>query len=189
MQKLRNTSDVVLNDIVQYNEKLCKYNWGFVHKGKILSDTESDMFELYRTISPERFHQYEIGVCWDYVSAEAEWFLDIGFDITMNELRDETFSQYYIEYQDGEKNPTHTWISFQYNENVYIFEASWKKYVGIWRFDSEKSMVKTYSSLWMKNGQYQHGTVYKYPQFKHYNLIPEDFMLSIKVNGNKILEI
>jgi len=140
--------DDLFKRIKQRNQELNHYDYGFIYKGK----KESENFDHYRTISPEDFEKHKLGVCWDYVEQEARDFKSFGFKNTNKPLEDMQFSLYYICHttEDG-INPTHTWLGFKYNGNVYAFESSWLSHQGIHKFKDEKSMISTYAK-WHKSG-------------------------------------
>jgi len=173
--------------IINFNIYLnTKFDYGkLINNKKII---EFDNFEDYITISPKNFFKYKIGVCWDFAEFEGTIFSE-WMNLTSNKLMNNEFSMYYIEHKDKKGiYPTHTWLAYNYNDKIYLFESSWQKYQGIRCFLSEKEMINFYSSkLLYENEKILDGPfIFKYNLIGKYGLIPEDYMDYIWNNGKLI---
>lgn len=116
------------DDIIELIKKLNSYNYGFVKNGKKIHGM-NNFFEDYKSLSVSEFEKYEIGVCWDYVHYEADWFKKHGYK----------YETFYIQVQDEDNDcPSHTYLVFYLpgDHKPYYFESSWKQYKGIEKFNS-----------------------------------------------------
>lgn len=167
----------------ELNDRLNDYDYGMIVDGKCIRGFDQD-FSKYTTISPKLVEKYRIGTCWDYTEYEAYYMKEhIGMQLTTYKLlKDGTFSMYYMQHIDQSGDmPTHTWIGYKLNDNIYSFESSWKSIKGITKHKSEKDMLnyyldeqKKYNDT-LKNKLYSH-VILKYTTMPKYNLTPEEFM-------------
>ena len=125
--------DIVTNsmpeDIQELLKTLNSYDYGYISKNKEKVKEMKNFFYDYRSSSISEFEKNKIGVCWDYVHYEANWFKKHKYK----------YETYYIQVQDKDNNcPSHTYLVFYLPNdlNVYYFESSWEKYKGIERFDN-----------------------------------------------------
>lgn len=125
--------DIVTNsmpeDIQELLKTLNSYDYGYISKNKEKVKVMKNFFYDYRSSSISEFEKNKIGVCWDYVHYEANWFKKHKYK----------YETYYIQVQDKDNNcPSHTYLVFYLpnDSNVYYFESSWEKYKGIERFDN-----------------------------------------------------
>ena len=182
--KIKNNSESLLNQITSFNKELNTWDYGFLHNGK-----KSLNFDYYKTISPQDFEKHKIGVCWDYVEYEARKLKSYGMKCVTTPLtNDKEFSLYYIVHttEDG-IDPTHTWIGFRLNKNIYSFESSWGKYQGIHKFANEKIMIDTYRN-WHSHSsdiksKIHNCYVFKYNPKIKFNKTPIQFMNGIHSTG------
>lgn len=127
--------DNIPDDIVTLSKELNSYDYGYIVNGK-LADSSDDFFNDYRSLSISEFEKYKVGVCWDYVHYEANWFKS-------HRYKYETF---YIQVQDEDGDcPSHTYLVFYLpgSNKPYYFEVSWKKYRGIEQFSSISKLHDT----------------------------------------------
>lgn len=108
----------IQNRIYQLNAKMNRFKYGFLYKGKILTDD----YSKYQTMTVAEIDRYQYGVCWDFVNYEANWF-------RKNQI---PFKTFYIEWNDP-MTSTHTFLVYKLPEdpNYYYFESSFEKYQGV----------------------------------------------------------
>jgi hypothetical protein len=98
--------------------------------GKVIDqESPEDFCKYYRLMSPKEFEKFGGGVCWDYVPYEAYYFSKNFPNIK--------YKTFYHVFNDNHNCPTHTFLLFYMNNKCYWFEASWKKYAGVYEFNSE----------------------------------------------------
>ena len=90
-------------------------------------DTFSDDYTLQ---SPKQIMKSKIGVCWDQVELERYYFNSCS-----------NIKTFFLVYYDGDKCPTHTFLTFEKNEKYYWFEHSYKKFRGIHEYNSLKDLL------------------------------------------------
>ena len=174
--------------IKAFNKKLNTADYGILINGKIYTGENID-WRKYKTISPKDFEKYFVGTCWDYAEYEAKQFEEIfGFKHTLNDLKEKEYSMYYMQIDDNNKCPTHTWITYKLNDKIYLFESSWKKYQGITKYNTEKEMMKDY----IKKHKAFHKAkdnpiiVTKYNRNTKFGLTPNQFMRGCIKEGKVI---
>ena len=93
-----------------------------------------DWFDEYYLQSPEEIINNRIGVCWDKVEFEREWF----------EKKKYEFKTIFICFDLKEENnfPSHTFLTFKKKKKWYWFEESWDTYKGIYEYNSLKELIK-----------------------------------------------
>lgn len=106
------------NRIYRLNAKMNRFKYGFLYKGKILTDD----YSKYQTMTVAEIDRYQCGVCWDFVNYEANWF-------RKNQI---PFKTFYIEWDDP-MTSTHTFLVYKLPDdpNYYYFESSFEKYQGV----------------------------------------------------------
>lgn len=97
-------------------------------KHTIIDKNYSDNYILQ---SPSEITKNKIGVCWDQVELERYYFKSNDWNI----------KTYFIVYDDNDKCPTHTFLTFDKNNKFYWFEHSWKRYRGIHEYNSKKELL------------------------------------------------
>lgn len=108
----------IQNRIYRLNAKMNRFKYGFLYKGKILTDD----YSKYRTMTVAEIDRYQCGVCWDFVNYEANWF-------RKNQI---PFKTFFIEWNDP-MTSTHTFLVYKLPDdpNYYYFESSFEKYQGV----------------------------------------------------------
>lgn len=143
----KDLNEVLSNDelmIEAFNKELNTADYGILINGKTYTGKNID-YRKYKTISPKDFEKYYAGTCWDYAEYEAKQFEELfGFKHTLNDLKEKEYSMYYMQIDDNNMCPSHTWIVYKLNGKIYLFESSWKKYQGITEYNTEEEMVKDY---------------------------------------------
>ena len=136
----------VPQDIINLLRQLNSYDYGFVKKNGEKVKGMKNFFEDYRSLTISEFEKYKIGVCWDYVHYEADWF-------KKHKYRYETF---YIQVQDEDNDcPSHTYLVFYLpnSRKVFYFESSWGKYQGIEAFNNINQLHNTIKDRHIKNAK------------------------------------
>lgn len=177
----------------KFNSYLNTFEYGYYINGK--NTYETDDFNNYRTISLDDFIFNKCGTCWDYTEYEAYYFQKyLGFKCTTSPLtQSKTFCMYYMQHIDDDKDmPTHTWLAYNLNGNIYSFESSWKSYQGITKFNNEYEMIMEYDKRQRKyyknhNNNLQQSLFIKYVPSTKFNLTPDEFMNNIYDCKNHVI--
>ena len=124
--------DDIFQDIVAFNEKLNNYEY-IIPSSRKLTVTADDFMNYYKMLTPTEFETYKGGVCWDYVAYEADYF--------RKHFPSVKFKSYFVVSINGDTQPSHTFILFNYGGYVYWFESSWKPMHGIYKFKTEEDAL------------------------------------------------
>lgn len=164
--------------IEEFNKRLNDADYGILINGKVYTGKNID-WRKYKTISPKDFEKYFAGTCWDYAEYEAKQFEEVfGFKHTLNDLKEKEYSMYYMQIEDNNMCPSHTWIVYKLNGKIYLFESSWMKYQGITEYNTEEEMVKDYIKKHRKESHDKVNPIIvtKYKPNEKFGLTPEEFM-------------
>ena len=141
---------------------LDKYN----KKHVIVDETFSIDYMLQ---SPSEIISNKVGVCWDQVELERNYFKGNDWNI----------KTYFIVHYDGDRCPTHTFLTYKKNNKYYWFEHSWERFRGIHEYNSEKDLLLDVRDKFIKyelNNQYENENLvlreYKKPK---YHISVQDF--------------
>ncbi|MEG2348156.1 MAG: ASCH domain-containing protein [Clostridia bacterium] len=111
---------------------MSEINYGWMDKNFVLHSEVDNLFsDNYILQTPSDVIKNKMGVCWDQVELERYYFKNNDWDI----------KTYFIVHYDGDKCPTHTFLTFKKNGKYYWFEHSWKKYRGIYSYDSINNLL------------------------------------------------
>lgn len=120
-------------DLLDYMKQF-KYGWftrgGVAHDGS--EGIPGDFYHNFHLQSPHQLANSKVGVCWDYVEFERQWFTE----------NDYKFAIFYIMLNNGSTQPTHTFLVYNIGLHNYWFECAWEKYRGIHRYNSVDVMIK-----------------------------------------------
>lgn len=129
------------------------------HKHSIVDETYSDNYVLQ---TPSEVLKNKLGVCWDQVELERYFFKGTDWDV----------STYFLVYYDGDRCPTHTFLTFAKENKYYWFEHAWERFRGIHEYDSLNELlfdVKNKFIQWELNNEYIFENLvlreYKKPKF------------------------
>ena len=127
---LESSDDPTLEAILEFNKKMNQFHYGLARNGKVPPDktvntTVEDYNKYWKMASPEQFEKQNGGICWDFVTYQADYFKKHFKDV----LRVNTFI---IIWDKGPDYPTHTFMLFDYKGRTYHFESSFGKIQGVW---------------------------------------------------------
>ena len=110
--------------------KEIEYGWIDKNNNKhsIVDESYSDNYTLQ---SPNEVIKNKIGVCWDQVELERYYFKGNDWNV----------KTYFLVHYDGNKCPTHTFLTFEKNNKIYWFEHSWERFKGIHEYNSIKELL------------------------------------------------
>ena len=116
-----------------------EYGWVDKNNNKhsVVDETYSDNYILQ---SPNEVIKNKIGVCWDQVELERYYFKGNDWNI----------KTYFLVHYDGDKCPTHTFLTFEKNKKYYWFEHSWERFRGIHEYQSLKELLFDIRDKFMK---------------------------------------
>lgn len=119
-------------DVVkEFRKRMRSMKYGFLVNGKIFN-TE---YDKYRTIPLPLIEKFNVGICWDFVNYQQDFFNKNGINST---------AYFFIaknDVNDG-KIVTHTFNIISIEGKTYWFEAAFKKYSGIHEVASYDNVVK-----------------------------------------------
>lgn len=146
-----------------------EYGWADKNNNKhyIVDETYSSNYILQ---SPSEVIKNKIGVCWDQVELERYYFRNTDYNI----------KTYFIVNYDGDKCPTHTFLTFEKNNKYYWFEHSWEKFREIHEYTSIEELLLDVKDKFIKyelNNDYEPSNVvmYEYDKPKYHILVQEFF--------------
>lgn len=106
--------------------------YGWVDKnGKKHSVIDETYLNNYILQSPNEVMKNKIGVCWDQVELERHYFKGKNWNV----------KTYFLVNYDGDKCPTHTFLTFEKNNKHYWFEHSWERFRGIHEYQTLKELL------------------------------------------------
>lgn len=121
-------------DFCDWMDKNFQYGLRIDGKWDPKRNTTSEDWDNYLIVqSPDEIAKSKVGVCWDYVSYEADYF--------KKNFPDVPFRTYYMQFFNGEDCPSHTILTFELNGKHYYFENSFRKFAGVYEADSEVDIV------------------------------------------------
>ena len=176
-----------IQNILKFNKDMNKFTYGVAINGvidrKIRPPEDYDKF--YRFSNPEKFKKQNGGICWDYVTYEADYF--------HKHFPNLKFNAYYVIFDDGYDLPTHTFIILECDGKYIYFESSFKAIRGVYESDSKENIIN-YVLYAMDKYPKKRGLlrcpyyVFKYNPLDHglYNLSCDEFMKYIEDHGIQI---
>ena len=139
----------------------------------------------YITIPVDEWDLNTAGCCWDFVNYEAKWFRNNNYK----------FNTYYIQLDNKDDCPTHTFLIFEYKDKYYWFESAWFDQQGIKEYSSYGNAVNDIlnrlESCWKCDGDiYQF--IYDTRAVDRGDMTPQQYMDTIyqtgqEINGNQSL--
>lgn len=118
-------SENILKKVFNFSDTIDKMDYGLFVDGKIKRNSSGDDWDkYYRLASPVEFAKRGGGVCWDFVSYEADYF--------KKNFPEARTTSYYIGFDNGKSCPTHTFLTFELDGKIYYFESSFYKFRGVY---------------------------------------------------------
>lgn len=106
--------------------------YGWIDKdNKKYSIINENFANNYILQSPNEVIKNRIGVCCDQVELERYYF----------KRNDWNAKTYFLVYYDGNKCPTHTFLTYKKNNRYYWFEHSWERFRGIHEYQFLKELL------------------------------------------------
>ncbi|MDD3048814.1 MAG: hypothetical protein PHQ89_02335 [Bacilli bacterium] len=117
-------------EIMNYMNKI-DYGWigNNSNENNLVDKSFSDNYFLQ---SPKQVLKSKVGICWDQVELERFYFKNYN-----------NVKTYFICHYDGDKCPTHTFLTYEKGNKYYWFEHSFPKYRGVHEFNNIKDLLKT----------------------------------------------
>lgn len=175
-----------LNDIQKFHDDMDLFIYGLRINGvRPQSSTYKDWDDYYRFASPRQFKKQNGGVCWDWVTYQANYF--------KNHFPDIKYVGWYIVFDKAPNYPTHTFMTFPYQGKFVYFESSFEKISGLWIANNEKDIIN-----FVLKGMEDYGgqgsllncrfEVYQYDPLdaKFYRMPCVQFMTRVEQKGQKI---
>lgn len=161
------------------------YDWdyGVMDNGKKITEEHLDEYDFskYKTTPLEKLKKTKIGVCWDFVNYQHDFFKKNG-------IEDESYLMFINRSDNSDDAVTHTFSVINIGDKKYWFESSNWKYRGIHEIESYEDVIdilskqnldSTKDSFWMG--------VYKYnPDGLDRGLSGDDFMDVVTQKANEL---
>ena len=123
-----------MDKVLEIMNILDDIEYGFKDKnGNNLVNTEewNNFSEFYYLLSPQELLNSKCGVCWDQVELERKLFNDSSIDC----------ETYFIYIDDNANLPSHTFLTFRFNNKYYWFEHSWFDMKGIHEYNNMDELL------------------------------------------------
>ncbi len=135
------------------------------HKHNLVDELFSNNYVLQ---SPNEVINNKIGVCWDQVELERYYFKGNDWNI----------KTYFIVHDDGNKCPTHTFLTYEKNDKYCWFEHSWERFRGIHEYNQERDLLLDVKDKFINhelNNQYdsENLVLYEYKKPKYHISVQE----------------
>lgn len=172
------------NELLNYMDNI---EYGFIANDKryVENDVNKNI-SLWHLSSVEQTLNKQIGICYDQVELERDWFTKHNYE----------FKTYFLIFSLPYQNdgPTHTFLIYKDKEKYYYFEHSFEENKGIYSFNnlddtlnfvynSQLKYAKRYSKL--NDKELKTLTMYEYNKPKD-NVNFEDFIVGILEENLKI---
>lgn len=149
-------------------------------------DTDDQFSHRYYLQAPWQLERSQIGVCWDQVEYERDFFVK-------KNLKCKTLA---IVADDGENLPTHSMLYFKTDKQFCWLEHSWAQYRGLWYFDTEKALREKLATRFLSGLQFYYGwkiVQYDQPMFgincdQYYQHLDQG-IIKLQGDGTKITSL
>lgn len=160
-----NVSYDMIND---FNKTLNKWKYGVLINGKKYLKSSDIDWSKYKTIPIKDIEKYQVGVCWDFVNYQHDWF-------KKNNIKDESYF-FVMQLSDDEDDiVTHTFSIIEFESNKYWFESSWFGHQHLMKVNSYKDVISELIKRYDKNKENPY-SVFKYnPDGMDKNLTNSEF--------------
>ncbi len=144
-----------------------EYGWVDQASNKKHSLVDESFSNNYILQSPNEVITNKIGVCWDQVELERHYFKRNAWNI----------KTYFIVHYDGDKCPTHTFLTYEKNDKCYWFEHSWERFRGIHKYNTEKDLLLDIKDKFIK---YELNNIYKTENLVLYEYEKPKYHISVQ---------
>lgn len=141
-------TNVTMKDITDLAEYLHSFKHWYYLDGKVIDDPDEMDMNRYKTLPLDIMDTYKVGVCWDFVNYEANWFKTHGIP----------FNAYlFVSQQSDDENDiiTHTTLMFKFEGKNYWFEESWNGNPQVKEVDSWQDILDAFVDRWGNDKPYQ----------------------------------
>lgn len=127
---------------------------------------DNEFYQFYYLQTPEELLKSKCGVCWDQVELERKLFQEHNIK----------FKTYFIYIIDNDMLPSHTFLTYEFNNKHYWFEHSWGVYKGVHEYNSEIELLLDVKKIFLKEHNYVNKKspiyIYEYnPPKKHISCV------------------
>lgn len=134
IKSFRKSPDEIHKQVSTLNQKLNNFNYGAMVDGKVYTDMSKVPWNKYKTMTKEQMDKYKVGICWDFVNYQHEYFKENGIPHK---------SYMFVKQQSDDPNDivTHTFNIVSNGDKQQWFESSWTKHQGVHDVKSYKDVV------------------------------------------------
>lgn len=154
-----------------------EYGWVDEQNNKYMKVDDS-FKDKYILQSPKDILKSKVGVCWDQVELERYFFKNYVPSV----------KTFFIVYDDNDKCPTHTFLTFEKNNKFYWFEHSWEIFRGIHEYTSLNQLLLDIKNKFVScelHGNYEKTNLYIYEYSKtKYHIGTQEFFNHCSSNIN-----
>lgn len=144
-----------------------KYGW-LDKNNKIHIDDFDNFSSDYILQSPDEVEKNKVGVCWDQVEFERKFFENY-----------DSVRTFFIVHFDGDKCPTHTFLTYRKGNKYYWFEHSWEIFREIREYDSIDKLLMDVKNKFIDielNNEYDSDNLFIFEYTKpKYNITVQEF--------------
>ena len=136
--------------------------------------------KIYYLLSPEELLKTKVGTCFDQVELERKLFNDYNILV----------KTYFIySYISKDNIPSHTFLTFEYQNKIYWFEHSWYQYKGIHEYLNLNNLLHDIKNKFLKSHNLtknENTSIYEY-KLPPYHLTCDEFYEYCQ--NSKLIEI
>lgn len=127
-----------MKDIVEeIMNEMDQISYGYlIEEGFNLADNperwEKEIYSSYHLTSPKELMEIRVGTCFEQTEMERMLFENKGIDVD---------TYFMCSYGEKDSLPSHSFLTYKYNNKYYWFEHSWGKYKGIHEYYSIKELL------------------------------------------------
>ena len=145
-KKSAHVNKINLCRILEFNRRMNSMEYILPINGKIIVEIKMQDYDNYKTLTRNEFIKYNGCVCFDYVMYE-DWYFTTKF----SNIPHRTF---YCDFTDVDgDHPSHSFLLFYIDNDVYWFESSWKIMRGVYKFSSENMALSYIIDVLKKNAE------------------------------------
>ena len=143
MKRELKVANIILNS-------MSDISYGFPENGHNIAETDPDRFDndfcdFYYMQTPEELISSRVGVCWEQVELERYLFERYNFYNTKS---------YFILCENGEDEPSHTFLTFECGNYFYWIEHSWGTFSGIHEYIGKEDLIADVIDKFVEDGEY-----------------------------------